>query len=293
MHACGHDMHMASLMGTIGILERMRSEIRGEILLIFQPGEERLPGGAKQMMEEGMFRNHTPDLIIAQHVLPEMETGTVGFRPGNYMASGDEIFITVNGKGGHAALPGDVIDPIVIASHLRLKLDETFKKQVPGEYPTILAFGRIIGEGAVNIIPDHVRLEGTFRTMNEKWREEAHQLIRKICDEVALELGGNIELNILKGYPTLFNDVSSTEKAIKLAKEFLGKEKVVPMDMRMTTEDFGWFASSYPAIMYRFGIKPSHQEKPLPVHTPRFKADEEALYTGMSLMSWLAIHLSQ
>ncbi|MEX0988325.1 MAG: M20 family metallopeptidase [Bacteroidales bacterium] len=291
MHACGHDMHMASLLGAIMVLNGMKQYIDGKVLCVFQPGEEMLPGGAKLMMEEGLFNDNKPDMVIAQHVLPEMEAGSVGFRPGNYMASGDEIFITVKGSGGHAALPENINDPVLMASHILITLQQEINRKSPKGTPTVLSFGKVTANGAVNVIPDEVKLEGTFRTMNESWRQTAHALIAQIATGIAASMGGKIELEIRHGYPVLVNDEGITRKSRALAVEFLGEERVTDMDIRMTAEDFAWFSQSYPSMMYRIGVKSSASNEIYPLHTGRFTADENSLQTGVSMMAWLAINL--
>lgn len=292
MHACGHDIHMTSLLGAIRIIKEFREHLEGTLLFIFQPGEEKLPGGAKLMMEEGLFSKYKPDMIIAQHVLPEMDAGTVGFRSGPYMASGDEIFITVKGKGGHGALPENINDPVLMASHMLISLQQEINRKSPKGVPTVLSFGKFVADGAVNIIPDHVKLEGTFRTMNEPWRKEAHSFIEQITRGIASSMGGEVELEIRHGYPALSNDPSVTGLSKQYAMELLGEDHVQDMDIRMTTEDFGWFAERYPAMLYRLGVRTPGNTEILPLHTSRFQADESALRTGMSLLAWLGFNLS-
>ena len=292
MHACGHDVHMASLLGAIRILKGMEKNIPGLLLFIFQPGEEKLPGGAKLMMEEGLFSTYTPDYILAQHVLPEMETGNVGFRAGEYMASSDEIYITVNGKGGHGALPEKISDPILMASHILISLQQEINRKAPRGTPTVLSFGKVIANGATNVIPDKVYLEGTFRTMNETWRKDAHQVIKQIAEGIAGSMGGSVDLEIRHGYPVLKNDPGLTERAKKLAVELLGNEHVSDMSIRMTAEDFGWFSQEYPVVMYRLGVKNPSSGDIMALHTSRFSPDENALLTGMSLLAYLAASLA-
>lgn len=291
MHACGHDIHMASLLGAIMILKDLKDQIRGKILFIFQPGEEKLPGGAKLMMEEGVFAKVQPDMIIAQHVLPEMEAGTVGFRPGPYMASADEIYITAKGNGGHAALPEKINDPVLMASHMLITLQQEINRKAPKGVPTVLSFGKVIADGAMNVIPDEVSLEGTFRTMNESWRKEAHQLIDRVTRGIAESMGGTVELEIRHGYPVLKNDPGITARSRALAIDMLGRDHVEDMDIRMTAEDFGWFSNAYPAMLYRLGVRSSKNSEIHPLHTNRFRADESALRTGMSMLTWLAVNL--
>jgi amidohydrolase len=291
MHACGHDMHMASLLGAIRLLNQLRHEINGEILFLFQPGEEKIPGGAKLMLEEGVFNGREPHLIIAQHVLPEMKAGHVGFKPGIYMASSDEIYITVKGKGGHGALRQHIKDPILMASRILLTLQEEVQRMAPVEIPTVLSFGKVVADGAVNVIPDDVTLEGTFRTMNEEWRKEAHRLIRKVASEISASMGGSAEVEIRIGYPVLHNDEQITRESIRLAKKLLDEENVEVMDIRMTAEDFAWFTQRIPGMMYRLGVRDPGSEQPYLLHSPLFKVNESALKTGISVMAFLAIEL--
>lgn len=291
MHACGHDIHMASLLGAIMVLREMKEFFRGRILFIFQPGEEKLPGGAKLMMEEGIFDQVKPDMIIAQHVLPEMDAGTVGFRPGPYMASSDEIYITVKGQGGHGALPEKINDPVLMASHMLITLQQEINRKSPKGTPTVLSFGKVVANGAVNVIPDQVTMEGTFRTMNETWRKEAHQLIARVTRGIADSMGGEADLEIRHGYPVLKNDPELTSRSRALAIDLLGMEHVEDMDIRMTAEDFGWFSHAYPSMLYRLGVKTAETDDILPLHTSRFRADESALKTGMTMLTWLAVNL--
>jgi amidohydrolase len=291
MHACGHDLHMASLLGAIRVLNLLKPHIQGEILFLFQPGEEKIPGGAKLMLEQGVFEGRQPDMIIAQHVLPEMEAGHVGFKPGIYMASNDEIFITVMGKGGHGALRQELKDPILMASRILIKLQEEITGLAPGHVPTVLSFGKVVADGATNVIPDQVQLEGTFRTMNETWRKEAHRLIEKVSSDIASSHGGSIHLEIRHGYPVLHNHEEITAESGKLARLLLGSGHVEDMDIRMTAEDFAWFTQSIPGMMYRLGVRNPGSEKIFPLHTSRFRADETAMKTGISLLAFLAIEL--
>ena len=291
MHACGHDMHMASLLGTIRVLDQLQDEIQGEVLFLFQPGEELIPGGAKLMLEEGVFKDRKPHMIIAQHVLPEMEAGHVGFKPGIYMAANDEIYITVKGKGGHAALRQHIKDPILMASKILLSLQEEIMSKAPGDSPTVLSFGKVLADGATNVIPDEVILEGTFRTMNEEWRKEAHGLIAYIASNIASAMGGSAEVEIRHGYPFLHNNEQITRESKRLAIKLLGEKNVEDMTIRMTAEDFAWFTQHIPGMMYRFGVKDPGSEQPFPLHSPMFNAKESALRTGISLMAYLSIEL--
>jgi amidohydrolase len=295
MHACGHDVHSASLIGVAKILNEIKDEFSGTVKLIFQPGEEKLPGGASLMIQEGVLENPAPQKIFAQHVFPSMEAGKVGFRSGMYMASTDEIYFKVKGKGGHAAMKGTYNNPILIASKILTELDQKFsqlqKKDSSGDLiPTVLAFGKFTANGATNVIPDFVDIEGTFRTMNEEWRQEAHLIIKTIAEKIAIDEGGFCEVNIMKGYPFLVNDVEMTEKARKAAEEFLGKENVVELDMRMTAEDFAFFSQHIPSCFYRLGTANEAKGITSGVHTATFDIDEKALETGMGLMAWLVVN---
>lgn len=286
MHACGHDMHMASLLGTAKILNELKEEWEGTVLLIFQPGEELLPGGARMMMEEGAL-SPEPDLIMAQHVLPDMEAGQVGFREGMYMASGDEIYLKIKGKGGHGAMPHRCDDTILIASHIVVALQQIVSRHADIRVPTVLSFGRMIAEGATNIIPQEVNIAGTFRTMNEEWRARAKQLIIDIAQNTAKGMGAECEVNIKHGYPFLINHIEHTRSAKSAAQTYLHAERVEDMDIRMTTEDFGFYSQKYPACFYRFGVK---KEDSGGLHTSSFQAEDSSLETSMGTMAFLAIN---
>lgn len=296
MHACGHDVHTSCLLGAAMILNEMKEEFEGTVKLIFQPGEEVLPGGAKLMIEGGALVNPRPELIVAQHVFPSMETGKAGFRSGMYMASTDEIYLTVLGKGGHAAMPADYVNPLLIASRILLALDEFFMQQKHvgknGKVvPTVLAFGKSLALGATNVIPDKVELAGTFRTMEEEWREKSHKKIQQIVDEVCNEHKGHAELKIEKGYPFLVNDETITEASRIAAIEFLGEENVEELPLRMTAEDFAWFSHEMPSCFYRLGTGNKAKGITSGVHTATFDIDERALETGSGLMAWIALRL--
>ena len=287
MHACGHDAHMAMAMGTALIFNKIRDSFGGTVLFIFQPGEEKSPGGAKLVIESGALTNPAPDIFIAQHILPELETGMVGYRAGRYMASCDEIYITVTGKGGHAALPALTTDQIYIASSLVVRLREKMKEAIEKKnIPTVLGIGRISGEGATNVIPDKVFISGTFRTFDERWRAEGLELIRSVAAATANEFKVDIDVNIAEGYPVLINDENLTEKAVELSSELLGKEMIEKYDIRMSSDDFSFYSAIAPSLYYRVGVKKkdSIMRK---LHTAEFDIDEDSLQTGVANLSWL------
>lgn len=290
MHACGHDVHTSSLLGTARILNELKNEFEGTIKLLFQPGEEKLPGGASLMIKEGVLEKPHVNSIFGQHVYPIMEAGKVGFRKGMYMASTDEIYITIKGKGGHAAMVKDYNNPLFIASSILLELQKAFMIQPENDIPTVLAFGKIIGNGATNVIPDVVNIEGTFRTMNEKWRAEAHLKMKKIAEDIAKQMNGACEYTIVNGYPFLINEEVLTERAIKAAQEYLGKENVEELPMRMTAEDFAFFTQQRPSCFYRLGTGNKSKGITSGIHTSTFDIDESALQIGAGLMAWLAIN---
>jgi amidohydrolase len=289
MHACGHDVHSASLLGAAKILNELKSEFEGTIKLIFQPGEEKLPGGASLMIKEGVLENPHTQGIFGQHVFPTMEAGKVGFRNGMYMASTDEIYITVKGKGGHAAMPKDYNSPLLIASRILLELNKTFMQEEQPA-PTVLAFGKIAGNGATNVIPDEVYIEGTFRTLNEDWRAKAKVKMKALAESIAKEMGGTCEYTIENGYPFLVNDIKTTTRARAAAEVYLGKENVEELALRMTAEDFAFYSQKIPACFYRLGTANKERGITSGVHTATFDIDEKALEVGAGLMAWLAVN---
>lgn len=289
MHACGHDVHASCLMGTIKILHALRDQWAGKVVFIFQAGEEKLPGGASLMIEEGLLKKYRPQRIIAQHVYPEYEVGKVGFRSGMYMASADEIYLTVKGKGGHAALPHRNVDPVVIAANILVELQQISSRIAPPIVPTVLSFGKIQGNGATNVIPDQVEIEGTLRTMNEEYRSIYHEKIAQIATKVAEAHGGRCEVNIMKGYPFLVNDPEVTSCSKTAAVSYLGNENVEELDLRMTAEDFAYFSQQLPVCFYRLGVGNKQKGITHSVHHPQFDIDEEALTHGMGTMAYVAM----
>lgn len=289
MHACGHDVHTSSLLGVARILNELKPYFGGKIKLIFQPGEEKLPGGASIMIKEGVLENPSPEAIFGQHVMPFIEVGKVGFRSGQYMASCDELFMTVRGKGGHGAQPHQNIDPIAITAQIISALQQVVSRFADPRIPTVLSWGKIIGNGATNIIPDEVYLEGTFRTFNEEWRAQAHEKIVQIAKGIADSMGATCDIEVRKGYPYLVNEPETTNIARKAAIDYLGAENVVELDLWPAAEDFSYYSQVANACFYRLGTGNKAKGIQSAVHTPTFDIDEQALEISIGLMAYIAI----
>ena len=289
MHACGHDAHTASLLGAAKILNEVRDQFEGTIKLIFQPGEEIIHGGASLMIKDKVLENPRPQYILGQHVMPMIPAGKVGFRSGLYMASADELYLTIKGKGGHGAMPETFIDPVLISAHLLVALQQIVSRVANPKIPSVLSFGRVEALGATNIIPNEVKIQGTFRTLDEAWRAKAHEKMRQIAEGIVEGMGGQLDFEIRKGYPFLKNNPELTARSVDAASDYLGAENVLDLDIWMAAEDFAYFSQEIDGCFYRLGTRNEARGITSGVHTPTFDIEEEALEIGSGLMAWLAV----
>ena len=287
MHACGHDVHTASLLGTAAILASIRSLLRGSVRFVFQPAEERIPGGAAAMIDEGVldgFSDATAPVAFAQHVFPDRPAGSIGVCPGVFMASADEIYITVDAEGGHAAMPHQIeADAVLVASHIIVALQSVISRNCPPEVPSVLSFGRLVADGATNLLVDRAKIEGTLRAMNESWRYKAHDLIKRVAAHTAKAYGASATVDIRVGYPALLNDVELAHKVRRAASEYVGEQLVYEEKQWFASEDFAYFLQQINGVLYTIGV--GHTTA---LHSSQFNPDESSLRTGSGFMAYLA-----
>lgn len=290
MHACGHDAHTASLLLCAKILIELQDDVKGDVHLLFQPGEELMPGGASLVLMEKAYRDLGSLPHIGQHVRPDIPVGKIGFRSGKFMASMDELFLNVKGKGGHAAMPENAVDPVLIASHIIVAAQQLVSRMGSPKIPSVLSFGKVIADGAINVLPDEVHLEGTFRTLDEDWRKDALLKLEKLVVSIAEGMGGSCELNVKHGYPHLVNDSLLTNDLKTATADYLGNENVVDLDQWMAAEDFAYYSQKNRACFYMLGVGNPEKGIESGLHTPNFDIDESALEIGAGLMAWLAMN---
>ncbi|MFP4484545.1 MAG: M20 metallopeptidase family protein [Spirochaetota bacterium] len=294
MHACGHDIHTTSLLGAMRFLAEHSGDLPGSIRLIFQPAEEKLPGGAQAMIADGVLLDPAPAAVLGQHINPDLPVGSAGVVAGQFMASVDDFHVTVTGKGGHAAHPEELVDPVVIAAHIITALQTIVSRNAPRGVATALSIGKVEAHGASNIIPDSARMDGTFRTFDEEWRSRARELIEHVATGVARSFGGDVHLQIEHGYPSLMNNPTLAERIRGYAVEYLGRDKVVNLPQTMGAEDFAYYAQAVPGCFYNLGVTDYAVEPaPPPLHSPRLAPSEESLTVGAGLLTWLALRTLQ
>ncbi|NTW54751.1 MAG: amidohydrolase [Chlorobaculum sp.] len=289
MHACGHDMHSAMLLGAATVLSGMKDALKGDVLLIFQPAEEKAPGGAKPLIDAGLLKKYKPSAIFAQHCFPSVKSGSIAMCKGSFMAAADELYITIHGQGGHASAPHKTRDPILASAHIITALQHLVSRVAPPHESAVLSIASINGGHATNIIPGKVKMMGTMRTMNEELRALLHEKFDRTVKQVAAAFDCEAEVEIVTGYPVLYNDPAMTDIAWEAGKEFLGDDKVHKSEPLMTAEDFAYYLRECPGSFWQLGTGLDSSAPGNLLHSPTFDPDEHALETGMGLLSYLAL----
>ena len=289
MHACGHDAHTAMVLGAGKIIHELRDYFSGKVMLIFQPSEEMYPGGAKVMLEEGIFSRVKPDLIFGQHVLPELHAGTIGLRGGEYMASTDEFYITVKGRGGHGATPHLNVDPVVVGAEIVMALQTIVSRNANPAMPTVVTTGKFIADGMPNVTPENAYLEGIVRTFDDDWRKKIHERIKITAENIARRHGAKAEVKIAHGYPAIYNNPNVTERVKEYALNYWGKQNVETLPQRMTADDMAYFLREIPGTYYRLGTGNPEKGITSNLHTSTFNIDEDTLLPGMAFLSYIAL----